>query len=237
MGYSLVPYAIDIDALRAKVLAHDGAYFERLATDRADDLEGYDEEIEEYWDEEETSGGGGLVGALKGLFGKKQPAPGPTEAPEMPSGEDCLRSILMGGPKYGSIAHVYAYMFEWICSDLGEDVDAGSFSGMRSGSGWMGSVDKALQKQGIASDVFSLEYLLTNRGAPIDLPQPDDFPAMGYITHAELSAALPLLKAIDPASFSAATSYPEEGPNALATCIRMAETAVNSGRGLVGFYY
>lgn len=238
MGYSLAVYAIDLDQLRSRIAAGDRTLLESLSRKHAESIRDYDDEIDEYWDEEEESESGGLMGSIKGLFARKAPEPPAKEpAPESPpTGQACLEAMLTGGTTYESISHVYGYMFEWVCQELGER-QATPFESMRSGSGWLEGLDQALDKCGIDLGVFSLAGNLTARGAPIGIPMPHDFPGIGYIESAEIAQALPRLKNLDRAVFAEATPYPEEGGEALDGMIRMAEAAHNSGRGLVGFYY
>lgn len=237
MGYSLTVYAVDLEEMKSRIAAQDRTWFRQIAEGHREDLEGYDEEIEEMWDESEDESSGGVFGAIKGLFGKK-PAPvekGPE--PEMPTGEQCLESLMLGGTKYESIGFVYGYMFEWLCQDLGDRCSVPGLESMRSGSGWLDSLDKGLQRHGVDAPAFSLEAMLSSRGAPIDMPKFEDFPSIGYVTYQEAVRAAPMLDAVDTEAFAAATESPEYAKQSLESCRRMVRTAVERKCGLVGFYY
>ena len=55
-------------------------------------------------------------------------------------------------------------------------------------SDWFEEVDGALEEVGVAEDTFRTWNQLAWRGAPIELPPIDDFPAIGYLRAAEIGA-------------------------------------------------
>lgn len=237
MGYSLVVYAVDIEEIRSRVAARDRAWFRKIADAHAEDLEGYSEEIDEMWDEGGEPSGGGVFGAIKGIFGKKPAPVASAPEPEMPTGEQCLEALMFGGEKFRSIGFVYGYMFQWLCADLGEQVPVPGLESMRSGSGWLGLLDKGLRRHGVDPSAFSLEEMLSGRGAPIDMPEIDDFPSIGYVMNEEANRAAAMLDAVDTEAFANAMESPEYAKQALDSCRRMVRLAVERKCGVVGFYY
>ena len=54
---------------------------------------------------------------------------------------------------------------------------------------WGERVDVAMGQAGVPSETLGVHSHVIYRGPPVDIPVPDDFPAMGYLRHEEISFA------------------------------------------------
>lgn len=98
--------------------------------------------------------------------------------------------ILEGNPRVSHLGHVYGYAFECICDQLGRMLP-NSYVGGR--SSWIERVDGNLARLGLGVRLERLIY----RGPPIRLPEPDDYPFIGYWTGAEVTEAAGAIEGLD----------------------------------------
>jgi hypothetical protein len=61
---------------------------------------------------------------------------------------------------------------------------------------WFDTVQKAIKTAGVKEKAFSI-HTLVSRGAPVELPEIEDFPGIGYLTKAEVVKARDALAAAD----------------------------------------
>jgi hypothetical protein len=100
------------------------------------------------------------------------------------------------------------------------------------------AVDRVLAKAAGKSKAFSTSQFLVNRGAPISIPKPDDFPFIGYVTREE---AAKILARLDPAKINAAIEKAKEDQEWLEEAIgelrSWLESCVKTDRDLICFYF
>lgn len=90
---------------------------------------------------------------------------------EVPTTETALRQIFYGDPQMGAEGAMYGYALKIICRQLGKIVEGG--------------------KYGVA-DVTDHPYesLLAESGVPIPIPEPSDFPMIGYLAFDQIDAEI-----------------------------------------------
>jgi hypothetical protein len=168
MGYGITPVAVDLDDVRAVVGSKDGALLEALT--------------------DEFRNGLGRIDA--------HDDPDDEEGPPL-SAATVLRQIVMGEDYDRSwwLGFKYGYVFELLCLRFGEELSNSEWSAMR--GRWVDVVDEALEKAGVDKGRFRVGHHIMCRGAPIDLPEPDDFPFIGYLLKHEIPQAYEALSAAD----------------------------------------
>jgi hypothetical protein len=114
---------------------------------------------------------------------------------EGPTLEVALHEIIEGKPMQESYGHQYARILKLLCWHFGKYLPNSHFSAMR--SEWAKRVDEGLVRAGVPPETFSLWRHLMNRGSPIAIPQPEDWPFIGYLKAAEIGPALRAVKAAD----------------------------------------
>lgn len=233
MGYSIAAYALDLDALRIRIQAKDPALLDSVKKQVEEQAENFEEYLEQANDPEPPTG----PGFFGRLFGKKAPEPDPT--PQEPiTGMDAMRHLLFDEPKNPYAWTAYGYLFEIVCQVHGSRVSSRGFESIRSASGWVEIVDRALSKSLGSKIKFSLEGQFMARGLPFNgLPEADDFPYCGYMEADEVKTLLAALREIDLEQVAAATGHPEPGREAMLGLVEMLEACEKSGRALVTFYY
>jgi hypothetical protein len=98
------------------------------------------------------------------------------EEGELPDTATALREIFYGNPRKDADGAIYGYALKIICQHLGEQVQGGEWG---------------------AANVSDHPYdsLLVKSGLPIPIPEPNDFPDMGYLDANQIDQELALAKA------------------------------------------
>lgn len=115
---------------------------------------------------------------------------------ELPPTAEVLRRMIFGEAYHEErwVGFKYGYALEYLCWHLGEFLDNSQWSSMH--GDWFETVDAALAQAGVSPAVFSTAKLVY-RGAPVPIPEPDDFPGIGYLTREEIPAVAAALDAAD----------------------------------------
>ena len=121
----------------------------------------------------------------------------------------------------------FRYMFE----HLGEFLPNRHWSAMR--GDWFEEVDGALEELEVAEEVFRTWLHLAGRGAPIELPPIDDFPAIGYLREAEIAGVAIELEKVDRLDAEEDTDV-RESLNEVRAWLK---TCARSHRDLICFYH
>lgn len=143
--------------------------------------------------------------------------------------EQALRELCAGGELSSDEGAPYAYALFALCNQLGEFQPNAEWSTMRSRRAEC--VDEALASAGVPAETLRVQDHLMYRGAPVDIPQPFDFPFVGYLTNAELA---PASRALSDADLSA---IPEEFRPAVVQIAGWLERAQALESDLVCFYF
>ena len=243
MGYSLHVYTAPAGEVARLLGSKDQSAFDRILTNKCNDLKGNDEFFEDMEDEEddgEEAELSGCLGFLAKILRKKSETPayeGPSSSGPFPTSEQLLHALIFGETLDSRCGAKMGYVFEILVAELGEREDVGSFEGMRSSSGWTGDFEKLFKQSGVSREVFSVEGKLMERLAPISVPHPDDFPAYGYLLAGEAKVAYTALDVAKLNQLASAHEYGEvavAGANAVAGWLSKAAT---QNRDVFGFYY
>jgi hypothetical protein len=102
------------------------------------------------------------------------------------------RQIVNGEPYADGVAYVYGYAYEGLCMALGAETER-SWTQIARSHIWFKDIDVALAALRIQLKITDLLY----RGPLIQIPTPDDFPALGWWTAGEVAAAVNAFKPLD----------------------------------------
>jgi hypothetical protein len=105
-----------------------------------------------------------------------------------------LVHLILGGTPNPSVGFKYGYALFHLCLTLGDVPDHDAWCSIRSQT--LDGVDAFLKAAGIKPKAFTVDKFLINRGPPVTMPRPDDFPSIGYLDRDEVTAVLAML---DPA--------------------------------------
>lgn len=117
-----------------------------------------------------------------------------------PTLEEALHEVVEGRPLREGYGHKYGHVLKLLCWHFGEHLPNAHFSAMH--HDWADQVDGELIGAGVPEEAFGLKRHLMYRGAPVAIPEPDDFPFIGYLKAAEVGPALRALRAADFAELS-----------------------------------
>lgn len=100
--------------------------------------------------------------------------------------EQAFRELFSGRFTAEYAGGTYGWAFEALCACLGEPLSNEGFSPCD--IEWYEQLDEQLAAAGAQARLLKLIG-----SCPIEMPQPDDFPAIGQWTHAELVASAPMI--------------------------------------------
>jgi hypothetical protein len=162
MGYILEATAVELRKVTDALGSKDRRLLSALVKAFGDDFDQFDEMAADYLDEDEDG--------------------------EPLTMQAALTQMVMGEEYNDGLGFMYGYALEFICNHFGEPLPNGGWSGMPSSTKWADTVDQALKAAGVPGKVFGVSRHLMNRGAPVEIPSIDDFPAIGYLKLAEIEA-------------------------------------------------
>jgi hypothetical protein len=114
------------------------------------------------------------------------------EEEQPPECEQAYRQIVKGQPYTEAFGYVYGYAYEAICMAIGTETEP-SWTQIARSYDWFKDIDRALAELKIKLKVTDLLY----RGPLIDIPRPDDFPALGWWTADEVAEAARVFQSFD----------------------------------------
>jgi hypothetical protein len=205
MGYILSAIAVDLGEVSGTVASGKRQLLSALVEQFEDEFGQFDEMAADCAGDEE---GGGALTMRRALA-------------QMVMGEEYDE-----GPGF-----MYGYALEFLCRHFGETLPNGEWSAMPSGTRWAEAVDRELGNAGVPESVFRVGTHLLNRGAPIAIPEIDDFPGIGYLTRGEVKAAQAALRVAKLSSI-----MDKEVLASIKEVQRWLQTCAESGRDLVCFY-
>lgn len=108
--------------------------------------------------------------------------------------QQAISDLVMGEAQDADSGFKYGYALEFLCRRFGEWLPNRHWSAMR--WEWIEEVDAFLAEAGVGEAALRVGHHLVGRGSPIPIPAIDDFPAIGYLSHAEIVAVAPAVKAL-----------------------------------------
>jgi hypothetical protein len=117
-----------------------------------------------------------------------------------PACAEALEQIVNGQPYDARFGYVYGYAYEALCMAIGTETER-SWTSIARSYDWFARIDKALAALGISLKVNDLLC----RGALIEIPEPDDFPSLGWWTDVEIACAAAVLAKLDLQELDAGT--------------------------------
>lgn len=205
MGYILTPIAVEIDRVAGIVGSRDEALLGDLIATFGDEFGQIDEMAVDRAEDEERD--------------------------EAPTVRSSLAQMVRGEPYDEGYGFLYGYALEFVCRYFGEYLPNHQWSAMPSGSSWAETVDQGLEAAGVPAKTIGVASHLMNRGAPVEIPEIDDFPGIGYLDRHEVRAAQEALAgaALDAIQDAEVLAAIREIQDWLRTC-------AESDRGLICFY-
>src|SRR5262249_30618052 len=95
-----------------------------------------------------------------------------------------LVQLVLGGKLDPSQGYKYGYALCSLCEYLGNVLAHDAWSSIRATG--IDTVDAVLHKAGVGPGTFSVHRFLVERGAPVAMPRPEDFPYIGYLKRGEI---------------------------------------------------
>jgi hypothetical protein len=205
MGYILTATAVDLGKVADAVGSKNKQLVSALVKKFGDDFEQFDDMAADFADDEDDE-----------------------EALTM---RTVLTQMVMGEEYNEELGFMYGYPLEFLCQHFGEELSNEHWSAMPSGSEWGMTVDRGLKAAGVPESVLRVEKHLMYRGAPIAIPEIEDFPGIGYLKLKEVKAAQ---KALGQAKIAAVKD--KEVLASIQEIQSWLQTCAASGRDLVCFY-
>jgi hypothetical protein len=150
-----------------------------------------------------------------------------------PSCEDAFRQIVSGAKYDKRFGYVYGYAYEALCTTVGLETGR-DWVGIARSYQWFEEIQKALALLAIPLNLPHLIY----RGPLFAIPDPDDFPGMGYWTAEEIRAADEVFRGLDLDRLDASTTAQVKDVRDALEDIRawIASAAERPGDWLVGIH-
>ncbi len=165
MSSGLMPFAVSLTQIRKIVGSRSKSVLLQLREEFEDELAEDREEVEEANEDDEFD-------------------------PELPL-EDALRHLIMDEERWDYEGARYGRAIELFCSFYGEFLPNDHWAGMQ--LSLAETINDALIDAGVTAETFSIFGHLFYRGSPIDIPEIDDFPYIGYVKLSEIPLALAAL--------------------------------------------
>ena len=165
MSHGVTPFAVNLAQIRKVVGSRSKSLLRELREEFEDELTMDREEVEEANIDDEFD-------------------------PELAL-EDALRHLIMDEERWDYEGPKYAQAIEMLCSFYGEFLPNDHWTEMP--ISWAETVHDALHDTGVSEDQFSLLGHLFHRGSPVDIPDIEDFPYIGYVKQSEIPSVVELL--------------------------------------------
>lgn len=140
---------------------------------------------------------------------------------------DALRQLIMGDALDPRSGATYAYASKLICEHFGKFMPNAPLYPVS--TSFINEVDDALRAMGVFEAVSLAS--LSNRGLPVELPHPDDFPMTGHMTSAEVQIAR---ERLDTATYGGDHRDIAEAIDCIRDCLQLAS---DRGHALVSFFH
>jgi hypothetical protein len=144
---------------------------------------------------------------------------------------EVLRHIIFGEQYDQRAGFKYGYVLEALCEHYGKRLDD-AWAPMYQGAKWRKQVTAAFKAAGIPDTLFRSLEKMTERGAPITIPEIDDFPGIGYLKREEMAETRAALSEVNLTAMK-----DRDVREDLEALLRWFQTCGESQRDLVCFYY
>ncbi len=165
MTYGVTPFAVSLTQIRKAAGSRSKSIYRDLREEFEDELAEDREQVEEANEDDEFD-------------------------PQL-SLERAIRHLILGEERWDYEGAKYAYAVELICSFYGEILPNDHWTGIS--LGWAETINDSLLESGVSAETFSIFAHLFYRGSPIDIPEIDDLPCIGYVMLSEIPDALAAL--------------------------------------------
>lgn len=194
-------YAVPVGTLQRLRGSKDAAKLAQLKTELAAALADNDEFFEDLEDEEAEGEATGCLGAILRLVVGKKKFEAQQERARIsgpvPKSAELLEAYINGAPIDLRCGSKTGYVLKMICEKEGKILMNAGLESIRRGQEWMATLDKDLGAKGIQ---LGLEKNCFDQGERLGVPEPDDFPGLGFFPNAVWMANNPKLQAIDTSS-------------------------------------
>ena len=207
MSHGVTPFAVSLPQIRKVVGSRSKSLLLELREEFEDELQQDREEVDEANEDDEFD-------------------------PELAL-DAALRHLIMDEERWDYEGAKYGYAIEMLCSFYGDFLPNDHWTGIQ--MAWAETVNDALLEIGVPSETFSIFSHLLYRGSPVDIPEIDDFPFIGYVKQAEIPA---ILNALTDERFATISHEDtEEIRISLEQVREWLETCQRDKSDLVCFYY
>jgi hypothetical protein len=165
MSPGVTPFAVSLPQLQKIIGSRSKSALRELREEFEDELEADREEVEEANGDDDFD-------------------------PELTLTE-ALRHLIMDEERWDYEGAKYGFAVEMMCSFYGEHLPNDRWTGKP--PTWAETVDDALLDAGVPEEQFSIFQHLILRGSPINIPDIEDFPQIGYVTLSEIPEILTAL--------------------------------------------
>ena len=165
MSYGVTPFAVRLPQIRKAVGSRSKSILRDLREEFEDELAEDREQVEEANEDDEFD-------------------------PEL-SLQDALRHLILDEERWDYEGAKYGYAVEMICSFFGEILSNDHWTGMT--LSWVETINDSLLESGVSAETFSIFGHLFFRGSPVEIPEIEDFPCIGFVTLSEIPDVLDTL--------------------------------------------
>ena len=165
MSYGVTPFAVRLPQIRKAVGSRSKSILRDLREEFEDELAEDREQVEEANEDDEFD-------------------------PEL-SLEKALRHLILDEERWDYEGAKYGYAVEMICSFFGEILPNDHGTGMS--LNWAETINDSLLESGVSAETFSIFGHLFFRGSPVEIPEIEDFPCIGFVTLSEIPDVLDTL--------------------------------------------
>lgn len=207
MRHGLTPFAVSIHQIRSVIGSRSKSILLELREEFEDELQEDREAVDEANSDDEFD-------------------------PELAL-DDALRHLIMDEERWDYEGPKYGFALEMLCSFYGEFLTNDHWSEIH--WEWAETVHDALVEIGVDAELFSVFNFLIGRGAPVSIPDIEEFPYIGYV---ELDEIPSILAALSDKRFSAIQGEDAQAVRDSLLQVRAwLETCRREKSDLVCFYY
>ena len=207
MSYGVMPFAVKISQIRKAVGSRSKSLLREIREQFEEELAEDRERVDEANEDDEFD-------------------------PELAL-EEALRHLIMDEERWDYEGAKYGHGIELMCWFYGEFLPNDHWTGIQ--FSWAELVNDTLEEIGVPEESFSVFGHLFDRGSPVDIPEIDDFPVIGFVKCDEIPTALAELT--DKRFNGIKHDNEEEIRDSLVQIREWLETCQRDKSDLICFYY